>query len=97
MVYGSTWSEFPPDQHEDNNYNDGLNDIVDIYRAEVKLLTIENNELKAKLALRSQVPLTDDQIYDHLCYAGLLGAVGLNTDPLFLYIARAIEKAHNIV
>ncbi len=96
MVYGSIDDDgYNCDQ--DDNYANSLCEIIDKNRAEITTLKEENALLKAKLSTKILVPLTDDQIYDHLCYAGLLGAVGLNTDPLFLYIARAIEKAHNIV
>lgn len=94
MVYGSIDDD---GYNQDDNYADGLCEIIAKNRDELTTLKEENALLKAKLSAKTLVPLTDDQIYDHLCYAGLLGAVGLNTDPLFLYIARAIEKAHNIV
>ena len=58
---------------------------------------VERRNIDELRALReNRQPLNDEQIYDALCAAGLLGALGQIEDDVYLRIARTIEAAHGI-
>lgn len=58
---------------------------------------VERRNLDELRALRENMrPLNDEQIYNALCGAGLLGTLGKIEDDVYLQIARVIEAEHGI-
>ena len=73
-----------------------LNEQSQVKDKEILRLKLKVNDLIKQINDLKKTPLSDDRIFDVLCEKGMLGAVGQNTYPFFLDIARAVEQAHGI-